>query len=76
MINYIGRKMSLLLGAVPVVRANLGYFVWQRGLWPVGPLRDEALWCSHEVKERRLRRGEGCTVNNGVQVVMDFTEEK
>lgn len=26
--------------------------------------------------DRGLRRGEGCTVNNGVQVVMDFTEEK
>lgn len=26
--------------------------------------------------DRRLRRGEGSTVNNGVQVVMDFTEEK
>lgn len=26
--------------------------------------------------DQRLRGGEGCTVNNGVQVVMDFTEEK
>lgn len=55
MINYIGRKMSLLLGAVPVVRANLQMLVilCGRGGFVVGALRDEALWCSHEVKEIR-----------------------